>query len=131
MIEVPSNSWEVNRAAHRWLLAAGAEADPTKSYLAQLLAWGLEEAGLQMSRPLDPSHPDHEAMELAAGRLAGMTGAKEAAQATRAFLTNPNLSSAEQRETLLASLQQASNPREAAARVMEVLRDKMVANTPP
>jgi hypothetical protein len=118
--EVPSNRWEVNRAALRWLRAAGVVADPLRSYLAQLADHGLEAEGLEISRPLDPSHPDHEAMEMAVGRLVGMVGDKPAAQTSRAFLT----------ETLLALLEEASSPREAAARVMEALRDKMVANSP-
>src|SRR5262249_11449868 len=88
--EVPSNRWPVNQAALKWLKEGKAAPDGDRSYLAQLAWWGLGNGIVRISRPIAPSQPSHDDVELAIGSLLG-SGAEKAEFASRWFLSSPNL----------------------------------------
>jgi hypothetical protein len=129
MTEAPSNKWAVNQAALTWLQKADAAPDPSVSYLAQLAWWGLERGGVTVKRPIAPSQPEPHDLENAIGMRLG-SGAREAAQASRWFLSNPNLSFEEQAGNLEMQLREAEDPQDAARAVIETAYDLMVAESP-
>lgn len=118
-----SNSSPLNRQALRWLEQAKVETSDQQSYLAQLAAWGLEQAEIQ---PSAPNHPDSHDLTMAIDALLGA----DPQRATEWFLENPELEPAEQESNLLSDLQQAANPEEAARRTVESAYSVMVAHSP-
>ena len=128
MSEAPSNQWPINQAALRWLEEAKASPDSTVSYIAQLAAWGLAKGIVEIPRPMSPSQPERHNLESAVDALLG-SGPQEVAFASQWFLSNPNLDEDEQAENLLAELEQATTPAEAATVAVETAYDLMVAES--
>lgn len=128
MTEASSNQWAVNQAALRWLNKADAAPDPSVSYLAQLAWWGLQKGGIVVRCPIAPSQPEPHNLENAIGALL-CSSAREAAFASRWFLSNPNLSFEEQAGNLEMELREATTSEEAAQAVIETAYDLMVAES--
>lgn len=120
-----SNSSPINRQALHWLEQAKAETSDQQSYLAQLAAWGLEQSEIR-DPPIAPNHPDQHDLTSAIEALLGA----DPDQATAWFLENPELDPAEQESSLLADLQQAESPQQAAQRAVESAYSVMVAHSP-
>lgn len=126
--EVPINRWPLNQRALHWLRQAKEPGNPQMPYVVQLAQWGLEAEQVQMPDPLAPSQPLPEGVAQLVGYLQ-VTGAKPAHQAMQYLLSNPNLDREEQQNNLETALQQATTPQAAAAAVLEIIYDLMVATS--
>jgi len=128
--EVPVNQWPINQAALAWLTKAKEPADPERPYVLQLAAWALEADKIDLPRPIAPSQPEPEAVKQVAYGLGQARGRTEAYEAMRRLFGNPNLTHKEEQDNLLASLELAKSPQEAAQAVIQVIYDLMVATSP-
>lgn len=126
--EVSVNQWPANRAALRWLKETDQPVNPQQPYLIQLAVFGLEADQVTLPAPIAPSQPTAAAVSQLAYSLL-VSGGWPAMQATQRLFSNPNLTPPEEMANLEASLAAASSPEEAAAAVLQVLYDLMVATS--
>jgi hypothetical protein len=121
--ELPQNSLPLNQAALHWLREAqAAPLEPHRLYLLSLAFWGLEN-GAEGEWP----ERDGPAVEQQVGLLLAWKPANVLAWLT----SNPNgPDRAEQASNLLSLLENAENPRQAAAWLLSEIYSRQVADNP-
>jgi hypothetical protein len=116
------NDNPLNRAAHKWLREAKADAPPNYLHLLSLADWGLEN-GVQGEWPEENRH----ALEQ---QVAGLFGWKPN-NVLSWLLSNPNgPEKSEQHQNLLNGLKWADDPRRAAALVLSEIYSRQQAENP-
>lgn len=122
MAVLPQNNSTLNRAALRWLKEAKADAPPHYLHLFNLAAWGLDNGATG----------DWPAIEQPA--LQSQVDSLFAFQPAIAqvwLLSNPNgPDKAEQESNLLKELNQARNPKQAAAHVLNAIWSRQQSQNP-